>query len=238
MILKLDIKRTFVLFLTMSKGGQTRMLILDDAVAHASEVGLEGLSIGALATRLSLSKSGLFAHFGSKEELQLATLKAAQERFVNKVFVPALDAPRGLTRIRTLFQKWFEWLESPGQPGGCVILAAAAEYDDRPGLVHDTLLAGQKELRGAIAKAVRLAIETGELSDDTDPWQLAFELFGIVLAAHHDRHLFDDPRAADRGKNAIERLLNAHKRDTDAPATRRRKPIRPAGSGDALAVHD
>ena len=199
----------------MRKGVQTRTLILDHAVAHASEVGLAGLSIGSLATRLSLSKSGLFAHFGSKEELQLATLRAAQERFVNKVFLPALNAPRGLGRIRTLFQKWFEWLESSGQPGGCVILAAAAEFDDRPGLVHDTLLAGQKELRGAIAKSVRLAIETGELPADTDPWQLAFELFGIVLAAHHDRHLFDDPRAADRGKKAIERLLAAHKKDSE-----------------------
>jgi AcrR family transcriptional regulator len=191
----------------MSKGAQTRTLILDHAVAQASEVGLEGLSIGSLAARLRLSKSGLFAHFGSKEALQLATLRAAQELFVNKVFRPAMDAPRGLARIRTLFQNWFEWLESSGQPGGCVILAAAAEFDDRPGLVHDTLLAGQKELRGAIAKAVRLAIETGELPAATDPWQLAFELFGIVLAAHHDRHLFDDPRAAERGRKAIERLL-------------------------------
>jgi len=194
----------------MSKGAQTRALILDHAVAHASEVGLEGLSIGSLATRLSLSKSGLFAHFGSKEELQLATLKAAQTRFVNNVFLPALDAPRGLVRIRTLFRNWFDWLDSSGQPGGCVMLAAAAEFDDRPGLVHDTLVAGQKELRGAIAKAVRLAIEAGELPADSDPWQLAFELFGIVLAAHHDRHLFDDPRASERGMKAIERLLAAN----------------------------
>lgn len=201
----------------MSKGAQTRTLILDQAVAHASEVGLEGLSIGSLATRLSLSKSGLFAHFGSKEELQLATLKAAQERFVNKVFLPSLDAPRGLARIRTLFRNWFDWLDSSGQPGGCVILAAAAEFDDRPGLVHDTLLAGQKQLRGAIAKAVRLAIEAGELPADTDPWQLAFELFGVVLAAHHDRHLFDDPRASERGIRAIERLLGAG-RTGKAPA--------------------
>jgi AcrR family transcriptional regulator len=195
----------------VTKGSQTRTLILDHAVAHASEVGLEGLSIGALATRLGLSKSGLFAHFGSKEELQLATLKAAQERFVNKVFLPALDTPRGLARLRALFRNWFDWLESSGQPGGCVILAAAAEFDDRPGLVRDTLLAGQKELRGAIAKAVRLAIDAGDLPAGADPWQLAFELFGIVLAAHHDRHLFDDPRAAARGLIAIERLLAAHK---------------------------
>ena len=203
----------------MSKGAHTRSLILDHAVAHASEVGLEGLSIGSLATRLSLSKSGLFAHFGSKEELQLATLKAAQERFVNKVFLPAMDAPRGLARMRALFRNWFDWLDSSGQPGGCVILAAAAEFDDRPGLVHDTLLAGQKELRGAIAKAVRLAIEAGELPAETDPWQLAFELFGIVLAAHHDRHLFDDPRATERGMKAIERLLAAARTGNAGPET-------------------
>jgi AcrR family transcriptional regulator len=203
----------------MTKGAQTRSLILDHAVAHASQVGLEGLSIGSLATRLSLSKSGLFAHFGSKEELQLATLKAAQERFVDKVFRPSMDAPRGLARIRTLFRNWFDWLDASGQPGGCVILAAAAEFDDRPGLVHDTLLAGQKELRGAIAKAVRLAIETGELPADTDPWQLAFELFGIVLAAHHDRHLFDDPRASERGMKAVERVLAANSTGSTAAET-------------------
>ena len=206
----IDINRTFVLFSSpMRKGEQTRATILSHAVAHASEVGLEGLSIGALATRLKLSKSGLFAHFGSREELQLATLKTAQDLYVEKVFKPALAAPRGLPRLRTLFKKWFEWVDASGQPGGCVILAAAAEFDDRPGPIRDALIAGQKELRGAIAKAVLLAIESGELSADTDPWQLAFELFGAVLAAHHDRHLFDDPRATERGARAIERLLAA-----------------------------
>ena len=205
----------------MRKGEQTRALILDHAIAHASEVGLEGLSIGSLAARLQLSKSGLFAHFGSKEDLQLATLRAAQDLYVKQVFKPALAAPRGLPRLRTLFQKWFEWVDASGLPGGCVILAAAAEFDDRPGPIRDALIAGQKELRGAIAKAVRLAIESGELAADTDPWQLAFELFGIVLAAHHDRHLFDDPRASDRGTKAIERLLAAHR---PAPASTKTSP--------------
>jgi AcrR family transcriptional regulator len=196
----------------MKKGEHTRALILGQAIAHASEVGLEGLSIGSLAARLQLSKSGLFAHFGSKEDLQLATLRAAQALYVERVFKPALAAPRGLPRLRTLFAKWFEWVDASGQPGGCVILAAAAEFDDRPGPIRDALIAGQKELRGAIAKAVRLAIESGELAPDTDPWQLAFELFGIVLAAHHDRHLFDDLRASERGARAVERLLAAHQR--------------------------
>jgi AcrR family transcriptional regulator len=194
-----------------TKGQNTRALILGQAVAHASEVGLEGLSIGSLAIRLNLSKSGLFAHFGSKEELQLATLRHAQEQFEDRVFRPALAAPRGLARIRMLFRNWLEWLERSEQPGGCVMLAAVAEFDDRPGLVRDTLLAGQKELRGALAKAVRLAIDSGELAAETDPWQLAFELFGVVLAAHHDRHLFDDRRAAERATQAIERLLAAYR---------------------------
>jgi AcrR family transcriptional regulator len=212
-------------------------MILSDAVAHASEVGLEGLSIGSLATRLQLSKSGLFAHFGSREELQLATLKTAQDLYVEKVFKPALAAPRGLERLRTLFRKWFDWVDASGQPGGCVILAAAAEFDDRPGAIRDTLIAGQKELRGAIAKAVRLAMESGDLSGGTDPWQLAFELFGVVLAAHHDRHLFDDPRATERGMKAIERLLaangNADIGLDKPPANAARAPRRPPVSRNA-----
>jgi len=194
-----------------TKGQNTRALILGQAVAHASEVGLEGLSIGSLAIRLNLSKSGLFAHFGSKEELQLATLRHAQEQFEDRVFRPALTSQRGLARIRMLFRNWLEWLERSEQPGGCVMLAAVAEFDDRPGLVRDALLAGQKELRGALAKAVRLAIDSGELAAETDPWQLAFELFGVVLAAHHDRHLFDDRRAAERATQAVERLLAAYR---------------------------
>jgi len=194
----------------MQKGAQTRALILDQAVAHASEVGLEGLSIGSLAGRLKLSKSGLFAHFGSKEELQLATLRRAQELFENKVFRPSLATPRGTPRLLELFRSWLQWLDASGQPGGCVILSAVAEFDDRPGAVRDTLLAGQKQLRGAIIKAVRLAIEAGDLAPETDAWQLAFELFGVVLAAHHDRHLFEDRRAMERGMQAVESLLAVH----------------------------
>jgi len=197
-------------YMTMQKGAQTRALILDQAVAHASEVGLEGLSIGSLAGRLKLSKSGLFAHFGSKEELQIATLRRAQELFENKVFRPALSTPRGTPRLLELFRRWLQWLDASGQPGGCVILSAVAEFDDRPGAVRDTLLAGQKQLRGAIIKAVRLAIEAGDLAAETDAWQLAFELFGVVLAAHHDRHLFEDRRAMERGMQAVESLLAAH----------------------------
>jgi AcrR family transcriptional regulator len=195
----------------MRKGEQTRRHVLDEAVALATQVGLEGLSIGSLATRLDLSKSGLFAHFGSKEDLQLQTLKQAQLRFEETVVRPALAAPYGLARLQALFANW---LNSLGQgeraAGGRLMLAASFEYDDRPGPVRDLLLSGQRELRGAIAKAIRLAIEERRLKPDTDPWQLTFELFGIVLAAHHDLRLLRDPRALDRARGALDRLIAAH----------------------------
>jgi AcrR family transcriptional regulator len=197
------------------KGEQTRTLILNEAVALASQVGLEGLSIGSLASRLELSKSGLFAHFGSKEDLQVHTLKQVQRLFQERVFSPALAEPRGLPRLRALFSNWLAWLEND-LPGGCLMLAAAAEYDDRPGAVRDLLVAGQRELRGAIAKAIRLAIDTGHLDPSTDPWQLGFELTGIVLATHHDRRLLGDARSPARAQHAFERLIAAHRSPASA----------------------
>jgi AcrR family transcriptional regulator len=196
----------------MRKGEQTRILILNEAVSLASQVGLEGLSIGTLASRLGLSKSGLFAHFGSKEDLQLQTLKQAQALFLDQVLVPALKQPRGLPRLEALAANWLAWIQSNDDvPGGCLILAASIEYDDRPGAVRDLLVAGQRELRGAIAKAIRLAIDEGHLKPETDPWQLTFDLFGIVLATHHDRRLLGDPRALDRARNAFIRAIDAYR---------------------------
>jgi AcrR family transcriptional regulator len=196
----------------MRKGEQTRTLILNEAVALASQLGLEGLSIGSLAGRLEMSKSGLFAHFGSKQDLQLQTLKQAQLRFEEAVFRPALEAARGLPRLKTLFANWLAWVEdSKDLPGGCLMLAASLEYDDRPGPVRDLLVTGQRELRGAIAKAIRLAIDEGHLKPKTDPWQLTFELFGIVLATHHDHRLLGDARAPERARDAFERLIEAHR---------------------------
>ena len=205
----------------MKKGESTRSLILAEAVRLASACGLEGLSIGALASRLRLSKSGLFAHFGSRSELQLATLKRAQDMFQARVFRPALAVQRGLPRLRALFQNWFGWLGDSGQPGGCIILAATMEFDDRPGLVRDALIQGQRELRGGIVKAIRMAMDAGQLSADTDVWQLSFELFGIVLAAHHDRHLLDDPRAGERGMKAFDRCIAPYVVRTEVPGIAR-----------------
>lgn len=196
----------------MRKGESTRALIVNEALALATQVGLEGLSIGALAERIEMSKSGLFAHFGSKEGLQLLTLKEAQRLFQETVLSPALQEPRGLPRLRALFSNWLTSIGHTDDPqGACLILAASAEYDDRPGAVRDLLVAGQRELRGAIVKAIRTAIDEWQLKPQTDPWQLGFELFGIVLAAHHDRRLLDDTRSAARAQAALARLLEDHR---------------------------
>ena len=194
----------------MRKGEQTQTLILNEALSLASLVGLEGLSIGALAEKLKLSKSGLFAHFGSKEDLQLQTLRQAQALFHERVFRPALEQHPGLPRIKALFSGWLRWLEGTAQtPGGCLLLTASVEYDDRPGPVRDLLVCGQRELRGAIAKLIRRAIEEGQLSPRADAWQLTFEIFGAVLAAHHDHRLLGDPRAFDRARAAFDRVIAA-----------------------------
>jgi AcrR family transcriptional regulator len=197
--------------MAMRKGERTRSAILDEALALASRRGLEGLSIGALASALGMSKSGLFAHFGSKEDLQVQTLERAQARFEQAVFRPALAEPQGLPRLRSIFARWLAWIDGGKDvPGGCTILAAAAEYDDHPGPVRDRVLAGQRELRGALAKAVRGAVDAGHLRARTDPWQMTFEIYGMVLSAHHERRLLADPRAAFRAQEAFERLIAAH----------------------------
>jgi AcrR family transcriptional regulator len=194
--------------LSLRKGEKTRESILNDALALASRVGLEGLSIGGLANRSGMSKSGLFAHFGSKEELQRATLARAEALFQERVLRPAMSFPGGVRRLQAMFDRWLAWLGGCQElPGGCLLISAASEYDDRPGPIRDTLAAGQRELRGAIAKSVRQAIELGELAGDADPWQFTFDLLGIVLAAYHERRLLDDRRADERARRAFERLL-------------------------------
>jgi AcrR family transcriptional regulator len=203
------------------KGEMTRESILNDAVALASQVGLEGLSIGALAARSGMSKSGLFAHFGSKEELQRATLGRAESLFLERVLQPAMSLPRGVPRLRALFDGWLSWLEGCEElPGGCLLISAASEYDDRPGPIRDALAAGQRELRGAIAKAVRQAIEAGALDPDVDPWQFTFELLGIVLAAYHERRLLNNRQAAERARRSFERLLSGSLTHRPAPDAR------------------
>jgi AcrR family transcriptional regulator len=194
----------------LTKGEQTRATILDEALKIASKLGLEGLTIGSLADATGMSKSGLFAHFGSREDLQLAVLEHAAQRYGNRVFLPVLKIERGLPRLRALFQRWLEWTLESGLPGGCIMISAANEYDDRPGPIRDAVIANQNRGRAISEKAVRLAVEEGHLRSDTDPEQIAFELLAIVLASHNYRRLLGDREARQRALTAFDELIARH----------------------------
>lgn len=193
-----------------TKGEQTRAAILDEALRVASKLGLEGLTIGGLAEATGMSKSGLFAHFGSREDLQLAVLEHAAQRYGETVLMPALKIERGLPRLRAMFEHWLDWTLASGLPGGCIMIAAAAEYDDRPGPIRDAVIANQHRGNAVTHKAVRLAIEEGHLRADTDPEQITFELLGIVLASHNHRRLLGDKEARKRALKAFEELVARH----------------------------
>ena len=193
-----------------TKGEQTRAAILDEALKIASRLGLEGLTIGSLADATGMSKSGLFAHFGSREDLQLAVLEHAAQRYGELVFVPVLKIERGLPRLRALFERWLDWTLESGLPGGCIMISAAAEYDDRPGPIRDAVIANQHRGNAITRKAVRLAIDEGHLSAETDPEQISFEMLGIVLASHNHRRLLGDREARKRALTAFDELVSRH----------------------------
>jgi AcrR family transcriptional regulator len=193
----------------MTKGLETRDRILDTAFRLAARDGLEGLSLASLAGELSMSKSGLFAHFRSKEELQLEMLRVASERFIDKVMRPSLKQPRGLPRIKALAENWRRWASDPSLPGGCIFVAASVEMDDRDGPVRAYVVDQQRALHDTIARAARIAIEEGHFRRDLDVDQFAFEFEGIYLAFHHALRLLRDPAAATRARRAIERLVEA-----------------------------
>lgn len=196
----------------MGKGEATRSGILGTALSLASEVGLEGLSIGALAERAGMSKSGLFAHFGSKEELQVAVLDEAARRFVELVVAPALKERRGEPRVRALFERWLLWARQDFQPGGCVFLAASVELDDRPGPARDRLVATQRDWLSTLATAARIAVEEGHFRADLDPEQFAFEVYGIAQTYHQFNRLLRDPEAPKRARAAFDRLVDDARR--------------------------
>jgi AcrR family transcriptional regulator len=197
-----------------AKGERTRRAILEHAARIASRDGLEGLTIGRLAEELELSKSGLFAHFGSKEALQIQTLEAAADHFVQTVVKPALSAPRGEARMRALFERWLFWAKSSERPGGCLFVQAAAELDDRPGRLRDRLVGLQKDWLASLARIVTSGIESGELRPDADPEQFGHDLYAIMLGYHHAARLLADPRAEARAHRAFESLLASVRRRT------------------------
>ncbi|HEX2162870.1 MAG TPA: TetR/AcrR family transcriptional regulator [Thermoanaerobaculia bacterium] len=191
----------------MSKGDETRAAILDRAVAEASRLGLAGLTLGSLARQTGLSKSGLFAHFGSKEDLELAVLAAGVERFVARVMAPAFKAPRGLPRIEALFEGWLAWHRAPDLPGGCLFVGLANELDDRPGPLRDRLVAYQRDWIETLATAARIAVAEGHFRADLDCEQFAYDFYSIELAYHHFHRLLRDPDAERRARNAFAELV-------------------------------
>jgi AcrR family transcriptional regulator len=189
------------------KGERARADILQIAWHRALHVGLEGLSIGTLATEVGMSKSGLFAHFGSKEGLQIALLEHAAAEFVDSVVRPALRAPRGEPRLRALYQNWLHWATENLATGGCLFSAAAWEFDDRPGPVRDRLAAILRDWVTALERAVRISIEEGHLRRDLDATELAQHIHSLQLGMHLHTRLFRDAGARERAEHAFDRLL-------------------------------
>ena len=192
----------------MSKGEATRQAILARAFELANVVGVSGLSIGRLAEATGLSKSGLFAHFGSKEALEVAVVEEAGRQFVQDVMVPSLRQPRGEPRIRALFEQWLAW---GIRPGGCFFVGASAELDDRPGPPRDALVQACKDWIDALGTAARIAVSEGHLRADLDPDLFAFEMYGVMMGAHTFSRFLREPDALQRTRRAFERLLASYR---------------------------
>ena len=200
----------------MGKGNQSRERIVTTALSLASIDGLEGLSLGRLADVVGMSKSGLFAHFRSKEQLELAVIDEAAQRFTEMVVRPAFTAPRGEPRIRALFERWLEWTGQESLPGGCVFVHLGAELDDRPGPARDALVAQQRRWFEALAGAARLAIDAGHFRANTDPELFAFQMHGIFLTYNHVQRVLGDRNAEARARGAFEALLASVRADAAA----------------------
>jgi AcrR family transcriptional regulator len=211
---------------SLHKGQQTRAAILDAALGLASQIGLEGLSIGALAEVTQMSKSGVFAHFGSREELQISVIREYHRRFEAEVFFPAIREPRGLPRLCALFERWVRQV-SVELDSGCIYISGAVEFDDRPGPVREELAGMVRAWHAALERAIRAAVETGELRPDTDPMQLLFEVHGLILALHHDARFLRIPGVLDRARTGFERTLNHYRVVAQAAneAASRHRPV-------------
>ncbi len=191
----------------MSKGEKTRKEIVERALDLAGKVGLEGVSLGVLAADAGLSKSGLFAHFKSKEALQLEVLKEAVEWFTGIVVRPALNAPRGEPRVRALFGGYMSWIMGRVPKGGCIFMALGHEYDDRPGAVRDLLVKSQHDWRNTIMRVAETAIAGGQFRPGLDLEQFAYDFMGIGMAFDYTNKLLQDPKAHDKAQAAFEALI-------------------------------
>ena len=190
----------------LQKGQQTKAAIVDAALGLATQIGLEGLSIGALAEVMQMSKSGVFAHFGSREELQISVVREYHTRFEDEVFYPAMSAARGLPRLRALFDNWMK-RTSVEIESGCIYISGAVEFDDRPGPVRDALASSVNTWLTAMRRAVEIAVSEGHLSPGTDASQMAFEIHALILALHYEVRFLRSPDSLRRAVTAFEGIV-------------------------------
>jgi len=190
----------------LQKGQHTKQLIIDAALRLAGQVGLEDLSIGVLAEVAHMSKSGVFAHFGSREELQISVVREYYQRFADEVFFPAMKAPRGLPRLRALFANWMTRVAVELQ-SGCIFISGAVGFDDRPGPVRDALASAVQTWLAALTRAVVQARDEGHLAADADAQQMAFEIHGLILSLHYEARFLKNPGAIDRAHTGFENTL-------------------------------
>ena len=203
--------------LIMQKGQQTKAAIVDAALGLATQIGLEGLSIGALAEVMRMSKSGVFAHFGSREELQISVIREYHVRFEEEVFYPALQAARGLPRLQALFENWMN-RTSVEIDSGCLYISGAVEFDDRPGPVRDALAGSVKTWLAAMYRAVVQAKVAGHLRDDADEHQMAFEIHGLILALHYEARFLKTPGSIDRANTGFAHIVARYGTEAVWPA--------------------
>jgi len=200
----------------LHKGQQTKAHILDAALHLASQAGLEGLSIGALAAATGMSKSGVFAHFGSREELQISVVREYHQRFEQEVFFPAMQAPRGLPRLRALFDLWMK-RTSVELDSGCIYISGAVEFDDRTGPVRDALADSVNTWHAAMRRTIIQCREQGDLHADTDEAQLLFEVHGLILALHYEARFLRAQGAMQRARQGFENILARFSNAPSAP---------------------
>jgi len=207
------------------KGQQTKAVIIDAALNLAAQIGLEGLSIGALAEVTQMSKSGVFAHFGSREELQISVVREYHTRFEQEVFYPALEAPRGLPRLRALFANWMK-RTSAEIDSGCIYISGAVEFDDRPGPVRDALADSVNTWLDAMYRAVVQAKAEGHLRDDANEKQIAFEIHALILALHYEARFLRSPESLARANVGFDNILARCASSNAPPAIAEARPPR------------
>lgn len=193
----------------LQKGQQTKVAIIDAALGLATQIGLEGLSIGALAEVTQMSKSGVFAHFGSREELQISVIREYHSRFEDEVFYPALKVDRGLPRLRAMFSNWMK-RTSVEIDSGCIYISGAVEFDDRPGPVRDALASSVMTWHGAMKRTIVLAKEEGHLRADVNEEQMLFEIHGLILALHYEARFLKSPGSIDRALKGFDNILERY----------------------------